>query len=242
MKQFGLIGNPLGHSFSKVYFEEKFRKLKLDCTYGLYQLTNINEFPQLWEDNPGLVGVNVTIPYKQSVISYLDELSNEAHKIGAVNVIKRFKSGLKGFNSDYFGFKRSLENWLPNTHLSALVLGTGGASKAVQVALQDLGITYRSVSREKSKASFTYDQIDGKMISEYRLIINTTPLGMSPEMETKPDLPYSFLTSNHYLYDLVYNPENTSFMQEGERRGSKVKNGYEMWLLQAEKSWGIWNS
>lgn len=243
MKKLGLIGYPLSHSFSKKYFENKFQQENIKgYQYDLYELKNIDEFPQLLTNHPELVGLNVTIPYKEQVISFLDGLSPEAEKIGAVNVIKIDENGEKiGYNSDYFGFYQSLINTKWNLeNIQALVLGTGGASKAVKVALQDLNILYKTVSRQASVANLNYEDLTEKFIQNYQLIINTTPLGMAPRTETYPTLPYTFINENHLLFDLVYNPEKTLFLKKGETQGAQLKNGLEMLHLQAEKAWEIW--
>ena len=247
MNKIGLIGKKLGHSFSKKYFQEKFQLENIKgWQYDLYELPSANEFLGLLEEQPMLKGVNVTIPYKQDVIPLLDKIDDKAARIGAVNVIKVLEDNTKvGYNSDYFGFKNSLESWINGFKgIKALVLGTGGASKAVKVALEDLKIPFISVSRNKSENTITYaDLIENpEIVAENQLIINTTPLGMYPEVDRSPDLPYSVLTEKHYLYDLVYNPEVTLFMNKGLEKGAKVKNGLEMLELQADKSWEIWNT
>ncbi|MEM9981800.1 MAG: shikimate dehydrogenase [Bacteroidota bacterium] len=242
MQLFGLIGYPLSHSFSKQYFTEKFQQMQLkDHAYHLFELPRIEDFPALWKTQPDLVGLNVTIPHKQAVIPYLDTLDPAAMRIGAVNVIKHLPDGsLRGYNSDYWGFKTSLERWLPSRPVKALILGTGGASKAVALALEDLGIPYQFVSRKAKENIWDYTKLDTEVLSQYALIINTTPLGMSPQVETAPAIPYEPLSEQHYLYDLVYNPAETRFMQYGKQQGAKVKNGLEMLHLQAEKAWEIW--
>ncbi len=246
MRKFGLIGYPLSHSFSKKYFTEKFEKEGIkDSIYELYPIEHIKELPQLLLDNPDLVGLNVTIPYKQQVIPFLDELDAKAEAIGAVNTIKIENGKLKGFNTDYHGFKDSLIKFHGGRTMpqSALVLGTGGASKAVLAALEDLDIQYQLVSRNASEGILSYDDITSSLsyFISSSLIVNTTPLGMSPKTEELPDLPYQHLTPDHSLYDLVYNPLKTAFMQEGIDRGCWVKNGLEMLHGQAEKAWEIWN-
>ncbi|GAA4848632.1 shikimate dehydrogenase [Algivirga pacifica] len=246
MTKYGLIGYPLKHSFSKKYFSEKFEKEQIqEHAYELYELKSIEEFPTLMQDRTVLRGVNVTIPYKQQVIPYLDRLDPEtAEKIGAVNVVKVEKDGtLTGYNSDYLGFRNSLESFLPTAYkgIKALVLGTGGASKAVEVVLQDMEIPYALVSRNKGAGvSYTYETLSQEVIESHLLIINTTPLGTYPNVEGKPNIPYEFITNKHYCKDLVYNPEQTSFMRESERRGARVKNGMDMLYGQAEASWKIW--
>jgi shikimate dehydrogenase len=242
MKQYGLIGFPLSHSFSKKYFTQKFEREGItDSQYDLYELPSITDLPALIRQTPDLKGLNVTIPYKQAVIPFLDMIDESAQKIGAVNVIKLQNGKLKGYNSDYYGFRESLSRFLSDQRPAALVLGTGGASRAVQVALQDLGITFQTVSRA-SVNSLTYNQLNQEIISSHRLIVNTSPLGMLPKTDVCPDIPYSAVGSEHFLYDLVYNPENTLFMQKGAAQGAKVCNGLEMLHLQAEKAWEIWQS
>lgn len=246
MKLFGLIGFPLSHSFSRKYFTEKFEREGItDCDYQLFPIENISSLPQLLKDHPNLQGLNVTIPYKQQVIPYLNQVNESAEKIGAVNVVKIVDGQLFGFNSDYYGFRESLLNFIPGPDdIKALVLGTGGASKAVNVVLQDLGINYLTISRKAHEKGLTYQELERmpEVISSHQLIINTTPLGMSPAVDTAPHIDYSSLSDNHFLLDLVYNPENTLFMQKGAEAGARVKNGLEMLHLQAEKSWEIWNS
>jgi shikimate dehydrogenase len=245
MKQFGLIGYPLSHSFSKKYFSEKFEKASItDSHYELYELKSLEGFKSWMQRVPNLKGLNVTIPYKQDVIPYLDRLNDKAEAIGAVNVIKKEQDGsYTGYNSDYFGFKHSLEDFLTGEFpKKALVLGTGGASKAVIVALKDMGIEYCYVSRKASENSLAYEDVTAELIKEFLLIINTTPLGMSPNVNDCPSLPYEAIGTEHYLYDLVYNPAETLFMKKGLSQGAKVKNGLDMLILQAEKAWEIWNS
>lgn len=247
MRQFGLIGYPLGHSFSRAYFTEKFSREKIaGAAYELYPLANIADLPTLLAQLPQLEGLNVTIPYKEQVIPYLDSLHASAQKVGAVNVIRREGDQLIGYNSDYLGFKLSLEQWLGGNiaDLQALVLGSGGAAKAVAAALQDLQLPFALVSRTAAAGTFSYTDLEKQpeLLEQYRLIVNTTPLGMAPHTEVCPNLPYHRLNAGHYLYDLVYNPAETLFMQHGMKRGARVKNGLEMLQLQAEEAWKIWNS
>ena len=245
MKLYGLIGFPLSHSFSKKYFASKFEKEHItDCRYELFELKTIKEFPSLVASISGLKGLNVTIPYKQDVKQFLHQFDVSAEKVGAVNVIKVDKGGiLTGFNSDYYGFKRSLESWLPHLNFKALVLGSGGASKAVVAALNDLKIPFLLISRQSGNGDLTYEQLNEDLTyyRSHQLIVNTTPLGMSPHTEGYPDLLYDLMGETHYLYDLVYNPEETKMMTLGALKGANVKNGLEMLHLQAEKSWEIWN-
>jgi shikimate dehydrogenase len=247
MRQYGLIGYPLTHSFSKRFFTEKFETEKIDSTYQNFEIDNINKFPEVIKNNPEIVGLNVTIPYKEQVIPFLDELNDSARKIGAVNTvkIKRTQSGihLKGFNTDTFGFETSLKPLLKLHHKKALILGTGGASKALKYVLNKLRIEYTSASIEELKENeIRYEEIDEKMMAERLLIINATPLGTYPKTETFAPIPYEFISDKHLLFDLVYNPEVTRFMAKGKARGATVKNGYEMLLQQALKSYEIWNS
>lgn len=244
MSLYGLIGKKLSHSFSKKYFTEKFEKENLQsCKYELFELASADELPQLISSKPDLAGLNVTIPYKEAVIPLLDEIHEKAREIGAVNVIKIRDGKLTGYNSDYFGFRESLVNWIGKAEVKALVLGTGGASKAVIAALKDLDIPYQLVSRHASNEILSYTSLKQtpEMIRSHRLIINTTPLGMHPQTDATPDLDYSLLSNEHFLYDLVYNPEVTQFLSKGLGQGAKIKNGIEMLYLQAEKSWEIWN-
>jgi shikimate dehydrogenase len=246
-KIYGLIGQTLTHSFSKNYFTEKFKNENIeDCYYELFELKSIKELPGLIELNPQLRGLNVTIPYKEQVIPYISRLDESAQKVGAVNVIKiNEDQSLVGYNSDYYGFKLSLENWLATDHkIKALVLGTGGSSKAVLAVLKDLHIENLSVSRNATNRSVDYQQVykQPEVLKNHLLIINTTPVGMYPDIERAPDLDYNLISSNHYLYDLVYNPTVTLFLKKGTEKGAKTKNGLEMLHLQAERSWEIWNS
>ncbi len=240
--QYGLIGYPLGHSFSKSFFDEKFKRLKSDDSYNLFELQDINTFLTLFSSQ-NLKGVNVTIPHKQTIIPLLHKLDKSAKLVGAVNVVKENNGELTGYNTDYPAFKITLKKLLDNANLKALVLGTGGASKAVIAALNDLKIAYQQVSRKASGTCITYQELNtaGFLMQEYKLIINTTPLGMSPTLESKPNIPYNLLTSSHYLYDLVYNPLETQFLQLGRLAQSQTKNGLEMLHIQAELAWDIWN-
>lgn len=242
MKVYGLIGYPLSHSFSKGFFAEKFTRENIkDCSYENFPLPAITAFESLLASQPELCGLNVTIPYKEAVIPYLDELSPAAAQIKAVNCI-RFIDGVKtGFNTDAIGFRRSLEPLLKEHHTNALILGTGGAAKAVQYVFEAMDIPYKLVSRKASASAVTYDQLDAEVMEEHTIIINTTPLGMFPNTTEAPELPYSHLTPQHLLYDLIYNPAITSFLQQGADKGATIKNGHEMLMMQAEASWEIWN-
>ncbi len=242
MEKFGLVGHPLGHSYSKKFFTEKFSQLGLkNHRYDLFDMEYLRDFPALWH-NHELHGVNVTVPHKENVIGFIDLLDSSAQKVGAVNVVKREHGKLKGYNTDYLSFKETLDDWIPGSIQNALVLGSGGSSKAVQVALDELDIDYEVVSRKKTSGEHTYLSLKKtpEIIAENKLIINTTPLGTYPEVEGKADIPYDQLTSEHYLYDLVYNPDVSAFLAEGQKVGAKIKNGLEMLQLQAEKSWEIW--
>jgi shikimate dehydrogenase len=245
-KKFGLIGATVSHSFSKSYFDEKFFREGLrDYHYDLYSLPNIDGLKKLLDENPELAGLNVTIPYKEQVIKFLSDIDSDARKIGAVNVIKIQEGKLTGFNTDSDAFYESLEKWFPvMKNPKALILGTGGSSKAVQQALKKLSISFELVSREKAKGQHTYESLekDGTPISNANLIINTSPLGMSPNTNTCPPIDYDLLTPDHYVYDLIYNPARTLFLQKAEMRNAHIKNGLEMLHIQAEKSWAIWNN
>ncbi|MBM6734695.1 shikimate dehydrogenase [Mediterranea massiliensis] len=247
MDKYGLIGYPLKHSFSISYFNEKFQSENIDAEYVNFEIPRIEDFMEVVEENPNLRGLNVTIPYKEQVIPYLDELDKDTAKIGAVNVIKIIPQGkgdvkLVGYNSDIIGFTRSIEPLLQSHHVKALILGTGGASKAVFHGLANLGIEATFVSRtKKSNDILTYQELTPEIMQDHTVIVNTTPLGMYPNVDACPDIPYDQLTPNHLLYDLLYNPHETLFMKKGMERGATVKNGLEMLLLQAFVSWEIWN-
>lgn len=239
MNEYGLIGYPLDHSFSAAYFNAKFEKEKTEASFHLFPIEYISLFPSLLIANPRLKGIAVTVPYKEVVIPYLEQLDENAQIAGAVNCIKR-GTKLTGYNTDIIGFERSLKPLLQSHHTSALVLGTGGGSKAVQFVLKRLGIAYTLVSTSDPLA-VPYKAVDERIIKDHTLIINCTPLGMYPLVETKPSIPYSFISESHLLYDLVYNPEETAFLYEGKMRNAAIKNGYEMLVLQAEENWRIWN-
>jgi shikimate dehydrogenase len=245
-KIFGLIGATVSHSFSKSYFDEKFFREGLrDYHYELFPLSKIQEIETLLKENKALCGLNVTLPYKEKVLKYLDEIDPAAKKIGAVNVIKVQNGKLKGFNTDSDAFFESIEKWVPkNRTVKALILGSGGSSKAVQQALTKLGIEFKIVSRDKKHGDYSYEEINAnhKEIADSHLIINTTPLGMYPNTDTMPSLDLDHLMKNHYVYDLIYNPARTQFLQKAEMRGATIKNGLEMLHIQAEKSWQIWNN
>ncbi|KAB1154740.1 shikimate dehydrogenase family protein [Flavobacterium luteum] len=242
-KQFGLVGRNISYSFSKSYFTERFQKDNTqDCTYENFDIQEITDFPSILKNNPDLVGLNVTIPYKETVIPFLNELSETAAKIGAVNVIKITKERkLIGHNSDCYGFKKALEPLLEPHHKKALILGTGGASKAVAFALEELGISSAFVSRKASEKQISYDQIDASTFENYHIIINSTPLGTSPNTEAFPKIPYEYFTPKHIAFDLIYNPAETQFLKKAKANGAVIKNGLEMLVNQAEKAWEIWN-
>ncbi|HBI01065.1 MAG TPA: shikimate dehydrogenase [Flavobacterium sp.] len=242
-RRFGLIGKNISYSFSKKYFSDKFEKEELvGYSYENFDLQAISQFPKLIRENPNLKGLNVTIPYKEKIIPYLDKLNGKATKIGAVNCIKITKKGkLKGYNTDYYGFKKSLEPLLKPHHQKALILGTGGASKAVAFALEELGILYTFVSRSKKENALDYKYINATTFDNFQIIINCTPLGTHPNIDECPPIPYEFFTGEHIAFDLIYNPEETEFLKRAKAKNSVTKNGYEMLVLQAEKGWKIWN-
>lgn len=245
MSLFGLIGFPLGHSFSVPYFTKKFEEEGINAVYKNYPLENISDFTNLREAEPDLRGLNVTVPYKQKIIPYLDALSETVRTIQAVNTICFCRTpglpALVGHNTDVIGFERSLKEHLKKQHTSALVLGTGGSSNAVTFVLERLGIAYRMVSRSKGKDKISYEDLGEGMVEKSTLIINTTPLGMHPDVDTFPDIPYKAISADHLLFDLVYNPAKTRFLALGEEQGATIVNGYDMLVYQAEGSWEIWN-
>ncbi|MBQ7878935.1 MAG: shikimate dehydrogenase [Bacteroidaceae bacterium] len=246
-KEYGIIGCPLGQSASPAFFNNKFANEGIDAEYIPFEIENIEKLPEILENHPLLCGFNVTIPYKLQVMDYLEEISDEAKGIMAVNVVKitRDSNGrphLKGYNSDVIGFTRSLEPLTKGRHNKALILGTGGVSKAVSYSLNTLGIEHIFVSRKASENAIAYEQLTDEIMNTHTLIINCTPLGMVGHGVDKcPDIPYNKLTNRHLLYDVVYNPENTLFLQKGAAQGAQTKSGYEMWYLQALASWEIWN-
>lgn len=240
-KLLGLIGFPLGHSFSKRYFTSKFNKLSLDgWSYQNFPVEDITMVEDVIKNNPDLLGFNVTIPHKLNIIPYLSQIDSAAAKIGAVNCVEIAENGeLKGYNTDYIGFKTSLESMLNGSKPNALVLGTGGASRAVCAVLDDLQIEYKLVSRKSSNNQISYDDLDDNLLSISKLIINSTPLGMTPKVDAKPAVNYDMIGSEHYLYDLIFNPDETQFLKEGRVRGATIKNGYDMLVSQAEAWWSI---
>lgn len=244
MEKYGLIGYPLEHSFSKSYFNEKFHSENINAEYVNFEIPQIGDIVKVLNENRNLVGFNVTIPYKEQIISYLDELDKHAAAIGAVNVVKvvteKGKKKLIGYNSDIVGFTRSIEPLLNNQHKKALILGTGGASKAIFHGLKNLNIESKFVSRTPKEGMLTYQDITSEVMQEYKVIVNCTPVGMYPNVDVCPDIPYEYITPNHLLYDLLYNPDETLFMKKGAEHGAIVKNGLEMLLLQAFNAWEIW--
>ncbi len=246
MKKYGLVGYPLGHSFSRKFFSEKFERENLDAEYLNFEIPDISLLMNTLSSVQGLKGVNVTIPYKEQTLSFLNELDDEAKKIGAINVIRISHADdgamhLKGYNTDIVGFQQSIAPLLGECHKKALVLGTGGASKAIVRGLENLGIQATLVSRKPSARMLSYDDLTESVMAEYRVVVNTTPLGTFPNIENAPDIPYQYLTTDHLLYDLVYNPAETLFMKKGKEYGAQVKNGLEMLQLQALAAWNIWN-
>lgn len=243
MNLYGLIGHPLSHSFSKKYFTEKFEKENItDSKYELFDIDHINKLKSVLEENSNLKGLNVTIPYKEDVIPFLTKLSAEAKEIGAVNTIKIDGNILIGHNTDYFGFKQSLKPFIEINHERALILGTGGASKAVAYALKSININCLFVSRNpKNENEISYDEVNKYVIKHHQIIVNTTPVGTFPNVNEKPLIDYDAITSNHLLYDLVYNPTETIFLKKGKEKGAITINGYQMLQLQAEKAWEIWS-
>ena len=245
MDKYGLIGYPLGHSFSINYFNQKFADEGINAKYMNFEIPSIEALAEVLDSNPELKGLNVTIPYKQKVIEFLDQISPEARAIGAVNVIRVTHKGkdviLKGFNSDVIGFTQSIEPMLESYHKKALVLGTGGASKAISYGLQSLGLETVYVSRYQRPDTICYEDITPEVVKEYNVIVNCTPLGMFPKTEECPKLPYEAMDKSFLLYDLIYNPEETLFLRKGREQGAVTKNGLEMLLLQAEAGWSIWN-
>ena len=241
---FGLVGKEISYSFSRGYFAEKFKKLSLDnhqyVNFDLPEISPLGAIIQAKEQ--GLKGLNVTIPYKQEVQQFLTALDKDAEEIGAVNTIKLNADGtVVGYNTDVYGFQKSIEPLLASHHTKALILGTGGASKAVAYAFKKLGIAYKFVSRTAKNDGFSYEDLNEEILKSYKVIVNCSPVGTSPDVHLKPDIPYEYLSKNHLLYDLIYNPSETAFLKFGKQKGAAIKNGYQMLELQAEKSWEIWN-
>ena len=243
MSEFGLIGKNIDYSFSRGYFNDKFEKEKLAYSYVNFDIHSVSKFPSILKENPRLIGLNVTIPYKESIMPYLDYLSPEAKAIGAVNTIKlQPNKKLIGYNTDYYGFQKSIKPLLDKHHTAALILGTGGASKAIAYAFKQWNIPTSFVSRNKKDNILSYDDLNEEIIRNHSIIVNTTPLGTYPNIKSYPNIPYSLLTPSHLLYDLTYNPSNTLFMQKGSAQGAKATNGYMMLVEQAEKAWDIWQN
>lgn len=243
MKVYGLVGKNIDYSFSKKYFTERFANTNAeDCVYQNFDMEIIDDFVSLVKNNPDLSGLNVTIPYKQSILPFLHSLSKKATLIGAVNVIRFKKNGeLKGYNSDYFGFKKAMKPLLQEHHKKALILGTGGSSKAVAFALEELDVPYVFVSRNSQINCIPYDRINATTFDNFQIIINCTPLGTTPNIKEYPPIPYQFFTEKHIAFDLIYNPEESQFLQKAKQNGAVTKNGMEMLVFQAEKAWKIWN-
>lgn len=245
MKKLGLLGRNISYSFSRNYFREKFlaEGLTHEFIYENFDIDSINEFSTVLKNNPDLIGMNVTIPYKQNVIPYLDQLSVNANAIGAVNTIKVLPNGkLEGHNTDYIGFIDSLKPLLEFHHKKALILGTGGAAKAIAYGLETLGISYQYVSRKSSENTLSYEDLNQTILESHHLIINCTPLGTFPNIEDCPPIPYQYFSKEHIAYDLIYNPEETEFLKRAKQKKAVTKNGYEMLVLQAEKAWEIWTN
>ncbi|MCH4551164.1 MULTISPECIES: shikimate dehydrogenase family protein [Aestuariibaculum] len=244
MNKLGLLGRNISYSFSRSYFKKKFEDAEItNTTYENFDIPSIDDLQNIIKNTPDLKGMNVTIPYKEEVIPFLDKLNKKAKAIGAVNTIKVTKKGkLIGYNTDCYGFKKSLKPHLKKRHKKALILGTGGASKAIAYTLKKLGIKYHYVSRTASEhVKFTYDQLTESIVADHQLIINCTPLGTFPNIENHPDIPYSGITDKHILFDLIYNPEETTFLKLGKERQATTVNGLDMLVFQAEKAWSIWN-
>lgn len=245
---YGLIGYPLGHSFSARFFNDKFNEEHIDAHYSLFPIENIGLFPELIESHPDLVGLNVTIPYKEKIIPYLDSISEEAEEIGAVNTIKfqkkqcdsSFSRRLTGYNTDAEGFRKSIESFIPSDIKGSLILGSGGASKAVEYVLKKMGMDILIVSRYKKDNNITYKEITEGILSQYPLIVNATPIGMYPNIDNRPDIPYHYLDSGNYCFDLIYNPEETLFLKLASAHGAHTKGGLEMLIYQAIEAWNIW--
>ncbi len=246
MKQYGLIGRSLSHSFSKKYFTEKFKKENIsDCSYDLFEIDDIELFPKVLKEHSGLKGLNVTIPYKETILDFLTDIDENAAAIGAVNTIKLLTNSksIVGYNTDYYGFKKSLKPFLDINHERALILGTGGAAKTIKHVLNELNIDCLFASRHPKKENeIAYNDINEYVVKHHQLIINSTPVGMFPNTENAPVLNYGSLTEKHLLYDLIYNPSETQFLKKGKEKGCITINGMQMLKLQAEKSWEIWNS
>jgi shikimate dehydrogenase len=241
MAKYGLIGNNISYSFSKTFFSIKFEKEKRNDTYHNFDIDSIEMFDSIISSTPELKGLNVTIPYKEAIIPKLDRIHKEAAAIGAVNTIKITKTGkLIGYNTDHYGFAKSLADYLPIKEKTALILGTGGASKAIAFVLDIMGFNYIFVSRTKAENTIRYETLNQKLIGQNYLIVNTTPLGTFPDVREYPNIPYQYLTKDHLLFDLIYNPHETEFLKRGFAKGARVVNGLKMLEYQAKKSWAIW--
>jgi shikimate dehydrogenase len=242
MRRFGLIGKTLKHSFSKSYFENKFEKEHItDCVFELFELPKIEDVRSLIGSFPDLKGFSITIPYKEQIIPLLHETDIAVDEAAACNCVKITNGKLKGYNTDTVGFRESLRYQLEPHHNKALILGTGGASKAVQSALRNLQISYQIVSRNPGSGEIHYSDLDNSVLEDHLLIVNATPVGTFPDVDASPEIPYQHLTNRHFLFDLVYNPPKTAFLAKGEMKGAKICNGYEMLVKQAEENWRIWN-
>ena len=242
MRKFGLIGYPLSHSFSQGFFTEKFKAENIvDAEYFNYPIPSIEDFTALWDDS-NLQGLNITIPYKKEVITYLNHPSSVVKSIQACNCIRRFNNELYGYNTDVIGFQKSLVPFLKPQHTHALILGTGGAAAAVEWVMQNLKIQYQFVSRREGVNTISYEKLNEQIIADYKLIINTSPVGMYPNVSDAPNIQFSAITSQHHLFDLIYNPAETLFLSKGKAQGATIQNGLEMLHIQAEESWKIWNS
>lgn len=243
MRQFGLIGFPLSHSFSKGFFAEKFAKENIEMSsYENYPIESMDSFESLWDLNPNLEGINITIPHKKAVIPFLHHASSVVQKIQACNCIRKYNNEWYGYNTDVIGFEQSLKPFLKPYHTKALILGTGGAAAAVEWVLQKLNIQYQLVSRKESSNSISYEALSPSIVAAHSLIINTSPVGMYPHVMEAPALPYEAITTKHHLYDLIYNPAMTLFLEQGKAQGATIQNGLEMLHLQAAASWDIWNA
>jgi len=243
MRKFGLIGKNISYSFSEAYFKNKFKKEEIkDASYQNFDIQSIKEIKSILNNNPEIRGLNVTIPYKEKVISYLDSVSKKAKKIGAINTIRVTKNGiLKGYNTDYYGFKKALKPYLKQHHKKAFILGTGGASKAIAFVFDQLEIDYSYVSRTKSKHNLIYQDLNDELVKKHTIIVNCTPVGTYPHISNCPEIPYDAISNKHILFDLIYNPKETLFLQKGRIKGAITINGLKMLEYQAEKSWEIWN-
>ncbi|MGJ8667730.1 MAG: shikimate dehydrogenase family protein [Patiriisocius sp.] len=243
MAKFGLIGRKISYSFSKTFFSIKFDLEKLDHTYSNFDIEKIEQLKTILEENPDIKGLNVTIPYKEAVLPFLDRIDKEAKNIGAVNTIKILSDGrLVGYNTDHYGFAKSLETFPLFEEKTALILGSGGASKAIKYVLETMNFDFKVVSREPEVGQLSYKSLSAEVMKKYKLIINTTPLGTHPNISECPNIPYSLITQSHFLYDLIYNPKETEFLKRGFAKGATICNGMKMLEYQAKKSWKIWNS